>query len=166
MIKENNIDIFFNIIYGKSRTCRIFRQSLNNLNASYLEPALADQFEYSSFWILETLKGKEEFLAYFAGKMDLIKAKGGDLKAELIIWNKYDGEQHKSLNPNIFLFQKVVDKPGYKTTMVQLVDADGNINDYMLVSVLLKYADGKIISAYIFPVEMLGPYQRTGIFPV
>jgi len=151
---------------GNLELAESFAKAYNNLNASYLEPALADQFEYSSFWILETLKGKEEFLAYFAGKMDLIKAKGGDLKAELIIWNKYDGEQHKSLNPNIFLFQKVVDKPGYKTTMVQLVDADGNINDYMLVSVLLKYADGKIISASIFPVEMLGPYQRTGIFPV
>ena len=142
-----------------------FAKAYNNLNASYLESVLADQFEYSSFWILETLKGKEEFLAYFAGKMDLIKAKGGDLIAELITWNKYDGEKHKSHNPNIFLFQKVVDKPGYKTTMVQLVDVDGTVNDYMLVSVLLKYAEGKITSAYIFPVEMLGPYERTGIFP-
>jgi len=50
--------------------------------------------------------------------------------------------------------------------MVHLVDAEGNINDYMLVSVLLKYAEGKIISANIFPVEILGYYERTKIFPV
>ena len=56
---------------GNLELAESFAKAYNNLNASYLEPALADQFEYSSFWILETLQGKEEFLAYYSGKWKL-----------------------------------------------------------------------------------------------
>ena len=142
-----------------------FAKAYNNMNASYLEPALDEKFEYSSTWIYETMKGKDRFLSYFSDKLDLIRERGGELKAEIFIWTLIDAAEHKNKNPNIFLYQKIVDQKPYDSTIVSLISDGGDINEYMVVAVLLEFANEKITSGYIFPVAMLGSFKKTGDFP-
>lgn len=64
----------------------------NELDASLLEPILSDDFEYISVWVLETLKGKERYMEYIAGKFDALRKGDNPVTAEVVYQgyiNKY-----------------------------------------------------------------------------
>lgn len=48
-------------------------QAWNSLNSKLLEPVLSDDYEYESFWVFETMKGKNNYLNYLEGKFTAIK---------------------------------------------------------------------------------------------
>lgn len=82
----------------------------NALDASIIEPYISDDFEYDSFWVFETMKGKERYIDYMTEKFDAIRRSGnlviaktlfqgrinenvvvlvqGDLEAALQVWEK------------------------------------------------------------------------------
>ena len=53
----------------------IYAEAWRKLDVTILEPYLADDFKYSSFYVFDTL-GKEEYLDYLKGKFTAIKASG------------------------------------------------------------------------------------------
>lgn len=48
-------------------------QAWNSLDSRLLEPVLSDDYEYESFWVFETMKGKNTYLDYLKGKFAAIK---------------------------------------------------------------------------------------------
>lgn len=88
----------------------------NALDASIIEPYISNDFEYDSFWVFETMKGKERYIDYMTEKFDAIRRSGnlviaktlfqgrinenvvvlvqGDLEAALQVWEK-DGLMKK-----------------------------------------------------------------------
>lgn len=48
-------------------------KSWNNLNISFIERELADDFIYESQWVLTPIEGKREFLSYLHSKFNAIK---------------------------------------------------------------------------------------------
>lgn len=48
-------------------------QAWNSLDSKLLEPVLSDDYEYESFWVFETMKGKNTYLDYLKGKFASIK---------------------------------------------------------------------------------------------
>lgn len=60
-------------------------QAWNELNADLLDSILADNLEYTSFWVFETLEGKDVYLDYLRGKFNAVKNTGIDsqVKAEV-----------------------------------------------------------------------------------
>ena len=47
---------------------------MNTLNASKIEPILAEDFHYSSQWVLTDITSKQDFLDYITPKLEAIRA--------------------------------------------------------------------------------------------
>lgn len=45
-----------------------------HLDVSYLEDALADDFEYESQWVFDVIRGKRNYMDYLSGKFETIKS--------------------------------------------------------------------------------------------
>jgi hypothetical protein len=62
-------------------------KSWNNLNISFLEPILAEDFVYNSQWVFDEMKGKQAYLKYISGKflaiIEGIEKKGNKIIAEI-----------------------------------------------------------------------------------
>jgi len=56
---------------------------MNTLDASKIEPILAEDFHYSSQWVLTDITSKQEFLDYITPKLGAIRASGSDVWAEM-----------------------------------------------------------------------------------
>ncbi len=56
---------------------------MNTLNASRIEPILAEDFHYASQWVLAEITSKEEFLNYITPKLDAIRSSGSEVWAEM-----------------------------------------------------------------------------------
>ena len=52
---------------------RTYAECWNNMDASKLEPLLAEGLVYDSQWVLESIQGKHAFLNYFSGKLSTLK---------------------------------------------------------------------------------------------
>lgn len=57
----------------ETNTLRQLAKSWNNLETSFIERELADDFIYESQWVLTPVKGKREFLSYLHSKFTAIK---------------------------------------------------------------------------------------------
>ncbi len=57
----------------ETNTLRQLAKSWNNLDTSFIERELADDFIYESQWVLTPVKGKREFLSYLHSKFTAIK---------------------------------------------------------------------------------------------
>ncbi len=61
------------MIYQETETLRQLAKSWNNLDTSFIENELADDFIYESQWVLIPIEGKGEFLSYLQSKFTSIK---------------------------------------------------------------------------------------------
>jgi len=61
------------MIYQETETLRQLAKSWNNLDTSFIEGELADDFIYESQWVLTPIEGKIEFLSYLHSKFTAIK---------------------------------------------------------------------------------------------
>ncbi len=57
----------------ETETLRQLAKCWNNLDTSFIEQALADDFIYESQWVLIPIEGKEFFLSYLHAKFQAIK---------------------------------------------------------------------------------------------
>lgn len=57
----------------ETNTLRQLAKSWNNLDTSFIERELADDFIYESQWVLTPVRGKREFLSYLHSKFTAIK---------------------------------------------------------------------------------------------
>lgn len=58
----------------ETNTLRQLAKSWNNLDTSFIETELADDFIYESQWVLTPIEGKVEFLSYLHSKFSSIKS--------------------------------------------------------------------------------------------
>lgn len=61
------------MIYQETENLRQLAKSWNNLDTSFIEKELADDFIYESQWVLTPIEGKEAFLSYIHSKFIAIK---------------------------------------------------------------------------------------------
>ncbi|MEI8110216.1 MAG: hypothetical protein WCH59_04425 [Chitinophagia bacterium] len=59
--------------HQETNTLRQLAKSWNNLDTSFIERELADDFIYESQWVLTPIEGKKEFLSYLHTKFTAIK---------------------------------------------------------------------------------------------
>ena len=76
---------------------RTYAECWNTLDASKLEPLLAEDVIYDSQWVLESIHGKQAFLNYFSGKMSTLKGSVAQtqVSAELRVVINYLGFTRK-----------------------------------------------------------------------
>ena len=55
----------------------------NSGNADLMENILHEEMEYSSYWVYNTIKGKDSYLQYLREKYIAIKTSGKRIKAQL-----------------------------------------------------------------------------------
>ena len=61
------------MIYQETENLRQLAKSWNNLDTSFIERELADDFIFESQWVLIPIEGKREFLSYLHSKFAAIK---------------------------------------------------------------------------------------------
>ncbi len=66
--------------------CNLLAHAYNTLNAAFLEKILADDMLYTSQWVLEEMRGKQDFLNYLSAKFQTIMKTGSTIFAELAIY--------------------------------------------------------------------------------
>ncbi len=59
--------------HQETNTLRQLAKSWNNLDTSFIERELADDFIYESQWVLTPIEGKRHFLSYLHSKFTAIK---------------------------------------------------------------------------------------------
>ena len=62
------------MIYQETETLRELAKSWNNLDTSFIEKHLSDDFIYESQWVLTPIEAKREFLNYLQSKFRAIKS--------------------------------------------------------------------------------------------
>ena len=68
----------------------VVAKAWNTLDVKHIEPYLSDDYIYDSFWVLETMKGKENYIDYLKGKFDAIKKTGSKVDAGIVFQSKID----------------------------------------------------------------------------
>jgi hypothetical protein len=66
------------------RFTKAFADAWNSLDISPIEHLLADDFHYSSFWVLEEMTTAAQYLTYLRGKFNTIRKTGSVINAEQI----------------------------------------------------------------------------------
>jgi len=56
---------------------------MNTLDVSKIEPILAEDFHYSSQWVLTDITSKQDFLDYITPKLEAIRTGGSEVWAEM-----------------------------------------------------------------------------------
>lgn len=72
------------------RITELICQAWNELDASLFESILSEDFEYVSFWVLETMKGKGRYLDYIKGKFEAIRNSDSPVSAEVMYQEAID----------------------------------------------------------------------------
>lgn len=72
------------------RITELICQAWNELDASLFESILSEDFEYISFWVLETMKGKDRYLDYIKGKFEAISNSDNPVSAEVMYQKAID----------------------------------------------------------------------------
>ena len=62
---------------------RAFASMMNTLDSSKLEPLLSNDFCYSSQMVLAEIKSKQEYLDYINPKLEVVRASGSKVWAEM-----------------------------------------------------------------------------------
>ena len=84
----------------------IIAEAWKNLDTSALHEILADDYEYTSQWVFDTMHGAETYLDYLGHKFEAMKRGGRPTVAD-VRWNQelieidlmqtIDGESHKGM---------------------------------------------------------------------
>ena len=112
---------------------------MNTLDASKIESILAEDFQYSSQWVLTDITSKQEFLNYVTPKLEAIRASGSDVWAEM-------GELSREI-------------PGPCVVMAQ------GEKDNLLSVILAKVEDGKLKSLSMCGAPSPHDAIRSGRYP-
>lgn len=64
---------------------RAYARMMNTLDTSHIEPLLADDFRYSSQWMIGEIASKQEFLDYMQPRLAAIRQSGGRAYAEIAV---------------------------------------------------------------------------------
>ena len=115
----------------KKEIAEIICQAWNELNASLFESILSKDFEYTSLWALETIKGKDRYMEYITGQFESIRKENNPVSAEI-------------------LFQEVIDQ-----YVVVLIQGD------VLVVLEPKIQDNMLRSLWERPIDMVIPTTFT-----
>lgn len=67
----------------EEQALRAYATMMNTLDASCLEPLLADDFHYASQWVFAEIGTKSAFLEYVIQKLDAIRTSGATVWAEM-----------------------------------------------------------------------------------
>jgi hypothetical protein len=70
----------------KADAVRAYAKMMNNLDASFIEPYLADDFSYESQWVFAEITSKQEYLDYIQPKLATIAKSGSRAFAEVALW--------------------------------------------------------------------------------
>jgi hypothetical protein len=62
---------------------RAYATMMNTLDASHLEPWLADDFRYASQWVFAEIESKTAYLEYIVPKLEAIRKSGSAAWAEM-----------------------------------------------------------------------------------
>jgi len=62
---------------------RAYATMMNTMDASSLEPLLADDFHYASQWVFAEIESKSAYLEYITPKLDAIRKSGAAAWAEM-----------------------------------------------------------------------------------
>ena len=112
---------------------------MNTLDASRIEPILAEDFHYSSQWVLTDIISKQEFLDYIIPKLIAIRDSGAEVWAEM-------GELTREI-------------PGPCVVMAQ------GSKDNLLSVVLAKVESGKLKSLSMCGAPSPHDAIRSGYYP-
>lgn len=81
-----------------------YAKAWNNLDTSYLETILDDDFQYNSQWVMDTINGKYNYLEYLSGKFrSILKDPTATPKAEFAFFRNAYLEKNK---PCLILSQR------------------------------------------------------------
>jgi hypothetical protein len=112
---------------------------MNTLDASHLEPFLADDFHYASQWVFAEIESRSAYLEYIVPKLDAIQKSGG------AAWAEMGWLDHEFPGPCVVMAQ------GDK--------------DNLLAVVLAKVEDGKIQRLDLCGAPSPHAARRTGEYP-
>ena len=62
---------------------RAYARMMNTLDASHLEPFLAEDFHYASQWAFSYIESKTDYLTYITLKLQTIRSSGAQVWAEI-----------------------------------------------------------------------------------
>lgn len=118
----------------------LYAKAWNNLDITYIEDYLTDDFEYTSQWVFDTIHGKEKYLKYLKAKFKSILENPLNIpQADLGYYKIAYGVRNK---PCILLKQKDI-----------------------LVSIIVKVEDEKIIKADLVGIPPPETAISFNIFP-
>jgi hypothetical protein len=135
----------------------------NNLDISFIENFLTDDFEYSSQMVVANMNGKDTYINYLKGKFIAIKEGNDPVKAEMGYFDN---------SPCVIIIQQlaIAEKALYKKTIKK---DDGTIDTLSVMTnvreaiILLEFNVDKIKKASMCMIAPnINDVKRTGIFPV
>ena len=126
----------------KEDALRAYARMMNTLDASHLEPLLADDFHYASQMVFEEITSRDDFLAYITPKLRTIADAGAIAYAEMA-WDERRGGGGPE--PCVVMAQ--------------------NDKDNLVATVLAKVGDGKIRRLDMCIIPSPTQMRRTGEYP-
>lgn len=100
--------------YKRCSLTDIIVETWNGLNADLLSPFLADDLQYNSVWVSNTMKGKEQYLTYLRGKFETLKKSGDAPVADVV-------DESGCLRP------RLIQKGTGVESILDIVERDGKI---------------------------------------
>lgn len=116
-----------------------YAKAWNHLDVQFLKPILADDFEYTSQWVFETMQGKDTYIKYLYAKFDTIKDSHSFPQAEVAFYRNIQSKAHK---PCLLITQ-------------------GEVK----VALLIEIHDDKIISADLVGIPNPNLAVELGVYP-
>jgi len=139
-----------------------FCKAWNNLDVSFIENYLTDDFEFSSQMVLTNINGKEAYINYLKGKFVAIEEGNDPVTAEMGYFEN---------NPCLIILQQLAIAEEALFRKAIKMD-DGTIDTLSVITnvreaiILCKFNFDKIKSASLCTVSPnINDVKRTGIFP-
>ena len=67
----------------RKQALRAYAAMMNTLDASQLEPLLAEDFHYASQWVFAEIESKQAYLDYIVPKLEVVRKSGAPVWAEM-----------------------------------------------------------------------------------
>ena len=118
---------------------RAYATMMNTLNVDAIEPLLADDFHYSSQWVLAEITSKQEYLDYIRPKLKAVR------DSETKVWAEMAHLEKEIPGPCVVLAQ--------------------NSKDNLLSLILGKVANGKLTRLDMCGAPSPHSAKRSGVYP-
>jgi len=118
---------------------RAYATMMNTLNMDAIEPLLADDFHYSSQWVLAEITSKQEYLDYIRPKLKAVR------DSETKVWAEMAHLEQEVPGPCVVLAQ--------------------NSKDNLLSLILGKVANGKLTRLDMCGAPSPHSAKRSGVYP-